>query len=363
MYGAEAVILNLSRTLNETGHSSVLGVFSNSSNPNVQLHETALAQGIDSHLIVCEGQIDRGVGARIRALVASTGADVVHAHGYKADIYVYLALRSAKKPMVSTCHTWYDTDWMVTLYGKIDRLLLRSYAEVVAVSEEVKQQLLRAGVEAKKVHLIKNGIDLRPFAGAAPSLRDELCQGQPGCVVVGLVGRLAREKGVDLFVQAAAEVLKELPETRFVLVGDGPERAALEAQIDRLQVREKVRLAGPRSDMPSVYATLDVMVSASRQEGLPMAILEGLASGRAVIATAVGDVPNVVRDGSTGVLLLPEDVPALVSAMKRLLVDAKLRERLGAAGRNVIAKEFSAERMTADYLRIYRSALATGAKA
>jgi glycosyltransferase involved in cell wall biosynthesis len=257
---------------------------------------------------------------------------------------------------------------MVTLYGKIDRLLLRSYAEVVAVSEEVKQQLLRAGVAAKKVHLIKNGIDLRPFAGAAPSLRDELCRGQPGkgqpgCLVVGLVGRLAREKGVDLFVQAAAEVLKELPDTRFVLVGDGPERGALEAQIDRLQVREKVRLAGPRSDMPAVYATLDVMVSASRQEGLPMAILEGLASGRAVIATAVGDVPNVVRDDSTGVLLQPEDVPALVSAMKRLLVDAALRERLGTAGRNVIAEEFSAERMTADYLRIYRSALATGAEA
>src|SRR6202022_2286492 len=98
-----------------------------------------------------------------------------------------------------------------------------------------------------------------------------------------------------------------------------PERAALEAQIDRLQVREKVQLTGPRSDMPAVYATLDVMVSASRQEGLPMAILEGLASGRAVIATAVGDVPNVVRDGSTGVLLLPGDVSALGSAMKRLL--------------------------------------------
>src|ERR1700676_639672 len=198
MYGAEAVILNLSRTLNETGHSSVLGVFSNSANPNVQLHETALAQGIDSHLIVCEGQIDRGVGARVRALVASTGADVVHAHGYKADIYVYLALRSAKKPMVSTCHNWVGTDWKMSAYGTADRLALRGFDGVVAVSDEVKERLLRAGVAARKVQLIRNGIGMAPFEGATPSLRDEL---SPGQLLVGLIGRLSREKGVDIFIE------------------------------------------------------------------------------------------------------------------------------------------------------------------
>src|SRR6202041_1154368 len=102
MYGAEAVILNLSRTLNDGRHRSMLGVFSNVSNPNLQLHEIALEEGIESHLISCDGQIDRTAIANIRELAARTGADVVHAHGFKADIYVYVALGGTKTPFVST---------------------------------------------------------------------------------------------------------------------------------------------------------------------------------------------------------------------------------------------------------------------
>src|SRR5271154_4433559 len=104
MYGAEAVILNMSRALNEDGHQSMLAVFSNSSNLNLQLYEAAIRDGIESHLIACVGQIDRRVIVRIRELMARTGADVVHAHGYKADVYTYVALRGSGTPIVSTCH-------------------------------------------------------------------------------------------------------------------------------------------------------------------------------------------------------------------------------------------------------------------
>ena len=363
MYGAEAVILNLSHALSGLGHASVVGVFSNAENPNVELHEVALRQGIESHLIACSGQMDRTVGAKIRSLIAETHADVVHAHGYKADIYCTFALRGAKVPLVSTCHTWYDNDWKVTLYGKIDRFVLRSFAAVVAVSDAVKGELLRAGVAAKNVYLIRNGIDVAPFEGAASSFRDEVGPGHPERMIVGLVGRLSKEKGVDVFIEAAALVLQEIPEVRFVVVGDGEDRAALEAMIDDLGVRGKVRLVGTRSDMPQVYASLDLMVSASRKEGLPMAILEGLASGRALIATPVGAVPEVVRDGVTGVLIAPGDKNLLAATIIRLLRDAELRSRVGAAGRRMIAEEFSAGRMTADYLRVYGAAIASRGEA
>ncbi len=163
MYGAEAVILNMSRTLNESSHSSVLGVFSNSANPNLQLHEAAAKEGIESHLIPCNGQIDRTVTASIRELAIRTGADIVHAHGYKADIYVYFALRTSAIPFISTCHNWIDSNLIVSLYGKADRMVLRNYAAVVAVSEEVKQKLLKAGVREDAIHLVRNGIDLRPY--------------------------------------------------------------------------------------------------------------------------------------------------------------------------------------------------------
>jgi glycosyltransferase involved in cell wall biosynthesis len=354
MYGAEAVILNMSRTLNEASHTSVLGVFSNSSNPNLQLHEVAAKEGIKSHLIPCKGQIDPTVSTSIRELVGRTNPDVVHAHGYKADIYSYFALHRSGIPLVSTCHTWYDNNPLVTLYGVADRLVLRNYAAVVAVSDEVKQRLLKAGVRKKKIHLVPNGIDLRPFDNAIPSLRDDATGNHPP--IVGLIGRLSVEKGVDIFLHAAAHVLAELPSTKFVVVGEGPDRDKLESLIDELKLRPNVSMLGRRDDMPAVYASLNIMVSASRQEGLPMAILEGMASSLPLIATPVGDVPTVVLDDRTGLIVPPENAVSLASAIVTLLRNPLQRERLGAAARKLIEDEFSADRMTADYLRVYEEA-------
>ena len=358
MYGAEAVILNITRTLNAGPHSSVLGVFSNSTNPNVELHEAATKEGIISHLIPCKGQIDRTVTASIRELAARTSADIVHAHGYKADIYVYFALRASRIPFVSTCHNWTDSDILDIFYGKADRLVLRKYTAVVAVSDAVKQRLAKAGIHEDKMFLVRNGIDLRPFQAAPPSLHGDLASHNHP--IVGFIGRLSSEKGADVFLRAAAKVLDELPSTKFVVVGDGPDWDKLESLIDELRIRDRVSMLGRRDDMPSVYASLEIMVSASRQEGLPMAILEGMASSLPLVATAVGDVPTVVLDGCTGVLVPPEDPTLLAAEIAALLRDPARRERLGAAAKKLIEDDFSAVRMVADYLRVYEAAVFRG---
>ncbi len=360
MYGAEAVILNMSRTLNEGPHRSTLGVFSNSSKPNLQLHESASREGIESHLIPCKGRLDRTAIRRIRELAAQAGADVVHAHGYKADLYVYFALRGSNIPLISTCHTWYNHDPKDHFFGVVDRLILRSYGSIVAVSEGVREQLLSAGVRADKISMIRNGIDLRTFDRAPVVLKDEL--GWSGCPLVGLVGRLSMEKGVDIFLTAAARVLDHLPIAKFVVVGDGPDRTKLDALIDELGIRGNVRMLGRRDDMPAVYASLDLMVSSSRREGLPMAILEGMASRLPLIATPVGAVPTVVLDGRTGVLIPAEAPELLATGIIELLRDDALRQRLGSAARQLVEDQFSAQRMTADYLRVYEAAAASAAK-
>jgi glycosyltransferase involved in cell wall biosynthesis len=355
MYGAEAVILNISRTLNKGPHCSILGTFLNSSNPNHQLHERAVKEGIESHLIPCKGQLDRTAITSIRELAIRTGADIVHAHGFKADIYVYRALRRSQIPFVSTCHTWYDSDLLVFFYGVVDRFVLRKYARVVAVSDEVKQRLLKAGVRGKKIHLVRNGIELFPFDNATPSLREDLTSSHTP--IVGLIGRLAWEKGIDIFLRAAARVLVEFPSTKFVVVGEGPDKDKLEQLVDELNIRGNVSMLGRRDDMPSVYASLDVMVSSSRQEGLPMAILEGMASSLPLVATAVGEVPAVVLDGQTGVLVPAEEIDTLATAILGLLRDSTMRKRLGTAARQRIEEQYSAARMTADYLDVYTEAI------
>jgi glycosyltransferase involved in cell wall biosynthesis len=360
MYGAEAVILNMSRTLNDGPHRSTLGVFLNSSNPNLQLHESATREGIESHLIPCTGRLDRTAIRRIRELAVQTGADVVHAHGYKADLYVYFALRGSNLPLVSTCHTWYNHDPKDRFFGVVDRFVLRSYGNIVAVSESVRQDLLGAGVRADKISMIRNGIDLRTFDRASAVVKGEL--GWSDSPLIGLVGRLSMEKGVDIFLTAAARVLDQLPDAKFVVVGDGPDRAKLEALIEKLGIRGSVRMLGRRDDMPAVYASLDLMVSSSRREGLPIAILEGMASRLPLIATPVGAVPTVMFDGHTGVLVRAKDPELLATKIIELLQDDSQRERLGSAARKLVEEQFSAQRMTADYLNVYEAATVKAAK-
>lgn len=360
MYGAEAVILNLSRTLNENSHSSILGVFSNSTNPNLQLHEAATREGIESNIIPCNGQIDWTVAESIRRLAAQTGADVVHAHGYKSDVYVYFALRKTGIPFVSTCHNWLKGGPAVSCYGMVDRFVLRSYAAVIAVSDEVRGRLLASGVSANKIHSIRNGIDLRPFEKARSSLLVEGDAATP--LTVGWIGRLSNEKGADIFLRAAARVLAQCPQTRFAIVGDGPDLAMLRALTDELKIAKNVSFMGRRSDMPAVYASLDVMVSSSRQEGLPMAILEGMASGLPLVATAVGDVPTVILDGSIGILVPSEAVDLLAEGVVKLLQNADMRSSYGAASKKRVEDEFSAEKMTANYLAVYRQVVDARAK-
>jgi glycosyltransferase involved in cell wall biosynthesis len=176
------------------------------------------------------------------------------------------------------------------------------------------------------------------------------------------VGRLSVEKGVDIFLNAAAHVLAQIPDARFVVAGDGPDRAKLDALIDELGIRGSVRLLGRRDDMPSVYASLDVMVSASRREGLSIAILEGMASRLPLVATPVGEIPAVIRNGRTGVIVPVEDPEALAEAIIGLLQDSAQRERFGSAARQRVQDEYSAARMTADYLRVYEEALAAATK-
>ena len=355
MYGAETVILNMSRTLNETGHCSILGVFENTSNPNLQLHEQAKKESIESHVIPCDGQVDRTVRGSIQKLAAKTRADIIHAHGYKADVYVYLALRRSDYPLISTCHNWINQDPMVSFYGFVDRLILRKYSAVVAVSNEVRNRLLGAGVCENKVYLIRNGIDLRPFESAVPSLRGGIAP--ETAPIVGWVGRLSNEKGADIFLHAAALVLIQVPHAQFLLVGEGPEEINLEALIDELSIRPSVTLVGRRDDMPSVYASMDVMVSSSRQEGLPMAILEAMAAGLPLVASAVGEVPTVVLNDRTGVLVKEEDASVLAAGIVELLGDYSKRVRFGSTARQLVAAEYSAERMAADYLAVYEDAI------
>jgi glycosyltransferase involved in cell wall biosynthesis len=199
----------------------------------------------------------------------------------------------------------------------------------------------------RKMDVVHNAIDLAPFGGRPdPALRQGLAGDRP---LVLAVGRLDPQKGHRHLLVAATEV----PDAMFALAGEGAERHPLEELADRLGVADRVRFLGERSDVPDLLAACDVFVLPSLYEGLPISLLEAMAAERPSIATAIGGVDEVVRDGESGLLVPPAEPRAMASALRRLLADAELRTRLAAAGRSLVTTEFSARDMVRRVTELY----------
>jgi len=202
------------------------------------------------------------------------------------------------------------------------------------------------------VETISNGIEIERFRDAQPTLRYEIASQEES--LVGFVGRLVPEKGGDLLLRAAQKVLRTNRRTKVVIVGEGPARQDWETLASSLSIRDRVVFTGARTDMPGVYASFQVLVLPSLCEAMPMCLLEAMAAGKPVIATAVGAVPQIVEPDYTGLLLEPGDVKGLSSALTRLLDAPKLACWMGENGQSRAIEHFSAESMARQYLDVYR---------
>ena len=352
LYGAETMVVALSRQLQEQGHKSLVGVFHNLHSPHIEVADHARFHGVPVELLPCNGRLDARAVKKLRRVIREQEINAIHTHGYKADVYGYAANLGLRTPMLSTCHTWYDNDLAAYLYGVLDRRILRRFDMTIAVSEAVADALRAAGVSPEKIRIINNGIDLESLNSKAATLRTELNTKKK---IVGVVARLAPEKGIEHLLKAATEVLQKRQDVLFTIVGDGPDRRKLETMAQELGIAAHVIYTGARSDMPGVYASLDVLVQPSLKEGLPMTLLEALASRRPAVATRVGAVPRVVLHEKTGLLVEPADSRALAAAIVRLLQDDALRQRVGEAGHARVRENFSSQAMARNYLDLYQS--------
>jgi glycosyltransferase involved in cell wall biosynthesis len=350
-YGAENMMLSLASALGRQGRHPVIALFEHRDSGHTVTAEQARRRGLPVELVACSGRWDTGVRSRIRIIANRYGVEVVHAHGYKADVYAYAAAGWQRRmTLVSTCHNWPDQRPLMRAYARLDRLVLRNFDGVAAVSEPVAGVLRSARIPAET---LPNGVELDRFT-SAPVLRRELpldCDH-----VAGFVGRLVPGKGGKVLLEAAQRVLAVRPRTAFVFAGDGPCRVEWESIASQTGIARHVLFTGLRNDMPGVYASFDVLVLPSYDEALPMCILEAMAAGCPVIATRVGSVPRAVIPGVTGVLTEPGDAAGLADALTRLLADADLRRRLGAQAREHVLRRFSAEAMASAYLEFYERA-------
>jgi glycosyltransferase involved in cell wall biosynthesis len=356
-YGAENMLLNLCASQEKSGCENSLLLFYNVHVPNVEFYERARRRGLSVRMVHCKGRADWRAVRQIEEYIQEDAVDIVHTHGYKADLYGYLAAWRCHKPVVATCHNWVGGTAALGIYNHLDRMALKKFNALAAVSDVVAQRLLAFGVPAEKIKTIANGIDVTAFERAQPLplLKDE------GSTVVGVVARLDMQKGFEYLLQAARELCKMFPGLRIVIAGEGPDRNAIEEMIEQYGLQSSVVLAGQQSNMPAVYAAMDIFVLPSLNEGLPMTVLEAMAASKPVIATRVGAIPSVIRDGENGLLVAPKDPEGLRNAVASLLNDAERRRRLGDQAHAWVSQNYTSEAMALKYREMYEEVLGKAA--
>jgi glycosyltransferase involved in cell wall biosynthesis len=352
-YGAENMLLNLCASQDAAGCRNSLLLFYNVHVPNVEFYERARRRGISVRMVHCRGRADWRAVRQIKEYIREDAVNVVHTHGYKADLYGYFAAKNEGKPIIATCHNWVGGTAALGIYNRLDRMVLKRFSAVAAVSDGVKERLLESGIPTEKIKLIPNGIDVQAFerAEALPELRSSERK------VIGVVARLDLQKGFEYLLAAVREFKIFSHDLKIVIVGEGPDRQAIEQMIERYGLRDTVLLAGQQSNMPGVYAAMDIFVLPSLNEGLPMTVLEAMAASKPVIATRVGAIPRVIEDDRTGLLVNPGDTAGLRDAIARLLGDANLCRRMAAQAHEWVARHFTADAMARQYRSMYEEVL------
>jgi glycosyltransferase involved in cell wall biosynthesis len=243
-----------------------------------------------------------------------------------------------------------------------DMLLLPHFHRAIALSETHKQYLTSVKrIPAPKIAVAYNGIDLGKFAhtGHAHQVRSSL-QIPDGARVVGIVAGLRRWKAHDVFLAAAKAVVREAPDTFFVIAGDGPERSKLEKLARDLCLSDRVRFLGTVNDVPTLLQAIDLSVLSSVTEAFPLTMLESMAAALPVVATDVGGVSEIVEDGVNGFLAPPGAPDQLAQAMLRVLKDPELGRRLGAVGREKVEQQYTVERMVHRYESLFTECVSRG---
>ena len=295
---------------------------------------------------------------RMAAFLRRGQFDIVHAHDLWANLLGVPAAWLARVPVIlSSQRDLSHLEFYQTRNKKWLRRVQKLSHAVVANAASIREGLItEEGFAPAKVRVICNGVDLDRFA-AAPRDRSRLFPGVNGKLVV-LVGNMHTEvKGHPTLIAAAAEVVREFPDTRFLLVGDGAARKDFEGQVAALGLQANVIFLGRRSDVPEILACCDVAVLPSMAEGLPNAVLEYLAAGLPTIASNVGGNAEVIQNDASGLLVPPGDAGALAQALLKVLRDPELARRLASAGQEHVRRNFSFERMIEQVDQLYTELL------
>jgi glycosyltransferase involved in cell wall biosynthesis len=302
---------------------------------------------------------DIQVFPQLRQIIAEYQPDILESRNVKSHFLVRMLGLHRKCVWVAWNHGYTATSWLDRTYSQLDRWSLRGACRVVTVCGPFANELESRGVDRNRITVLHNSV--KPFV--APSL-EQVQSVQHGLglqdeAVILAVGRLSYEKGTaDLFrAVAVLDKAKGVPNFRLVVVGDGPERQSLARLASRLGIEGKLTMAGFQRDTRPYYSMATLLAVPSHTEGSPNVVLEAMAAGLPIAATAVGGIPEILEDGLTGLTLPPRNPNAMAEAILRILTDPEMRLRLGAAARLRAESNFTPDLYKRSLVKFYEKTL------
>ena len=356
--GAQENTLLTVRGLKERGHDTVL-LTGPTEGPEGQLLETAQFPGLE---VVEEPMLTRELHPwkdlraffRLYKFFRQRKFDVVHTHSSKAGIIGRLAARRAGCPLiVHTVHGQafhsYEKWWRNKIYIAAERFAAKYSDHIFAVAQAMIEQCVQAGVAPRaKYSVVYSGMDLKPYLQASPNAELRQTLGiPPDAPVVGKIARLFELKGHEDLIAAASDIVREIPDVRFLLVGDGKLRPKLEHEIDARGLKKHFIFAGlvPPGDIPRYISLMDVLVHLSLREGLPRTVVQALAGGKPAVAYNLDGTPEVIVHGTTGYLCAPQSIDAVRDYVTELLKSPEKAREMGQNGRALVKDRFDWEKM------------------
>ncbi len=316
---------------------------------------------------------DRRCLKQLTALIRELEPDIVHTHSSKAGILGRMAAwkaggRDGTLGVVHTIHGppfhRYEKAWRNVLYVASERIAAKRCHSIVSVCDAMTEQFRAAGIgRPEQYTTVRSGMETEPYL--APISDEERAAQREAIglaqddVVIGTVSRISDLKGYADLIEAFAPLMRDRPNLKLLWVGDGWLRDSLETRLDELGLRDRVIITGmvPPEDVPGLMKLMDILVHPSYREGLPRAVVQGMLSGLAVIATDVDGTPEVSIDGETGLSYSPGDTGALRKHLRRLMHDESLRRGLGDRARSHCADAYSAQRMVDETEKVYARVL------
>lgn len=355
LYGAENVIINLSIGLRKKGYESIVGCFvENDLKPAVGKRAEFL--GLTTAYFKMKNGFDPRCIIDLERYCKQKQIDILHSHGYKPSMICLLLQLFYKIPYVVTCHLWFIRNMRLRIYTFFEQFSMHFADKVIGVSKDIVNRLAKAGIPKRKLILIENGIDIETFSNSANfgniDLRRELGL-QKSSLIIGSLGRLTEQKDYSTFIRAAAGLLKKNNNVEFIIAGEGHLRHELVSLCGNLEIENRFHFLGFRKDSANILKLMDIFVLCSLDEGLPMALLEAMATGLPIVTTAVGAIPDVVIDGKNGIITEKGNSKVLEEVFLSLIGDPNRRKTLGTNAYNTAREEYSNERMTDKYLYIY----------